>query len=99
MGACTFSTVGKGKTADKAFAAAVAQARHEHGHGGYTGTIAEKYGYVLIEPPAGQSRDERKRFAWDLIDAGDRRVDDKWGPAGCIPLGNDEWFFFGWASE
>jgi len=32
----------KGKTAQEAFDAAVAQARHEYGHGGYTGTIAEK---------------------------------------------------------
>lgn len=40
-----------------------------------------------------------------LIDKGDRRIDDKWGPAGCICLKKPEgttpgeWLFFGWASS
>lgn len=42
MGADTFITIGSGKTFDEAFRAAVKQAQWEYGHGGYTGTIAEK---------------------------------------------------------
>ena len=45
MGATTFSTYGLGKTAGDAFYAAQDRARYEYGHGGYTGTIAEKSGY------------------------------------------------------
>ena len=42
MGASTFLTRATGKTAREAFASATSDARYEHGHGGYTGTIAEK---------------------------------------------------------
>lgn len=39
-----------------------------------------------------------------LIDLGDPRIDDKWGPAGCIDLApkkkrDKEFLFFGWASS
>ena len=51
MGATEFSTVGHGNTAQAAFTAAVEQARHEHGNGGYTGTIAEKDSFRLITLP------------------------------------------------
>jgi len=26
------------------------------------------------------------------------RIDSKWGPAGCIALGDNTYLFFGWAS-
>ena len=42
MGADTFTTSAKGRTAEEAFRAAREDACHWHGHGGYTGTIAEK---------------------------------------------------------
>lgn len=95
MGADTFSTIGNGKTAKEAFADAVETARFNHGHAGYTGTIAEKSAFTLIEAPATESA---RDFADSLLDADDERVSDKWGPAGCIKLGGDEWLFFGWAS-
>ena len=53
MGATTFSTIAKGKTVQDAFHQAVEQAQYDHGHAGYTGTIAEKDGFVLSTPPAG----------------------------------------------
>lgn len=40
-----------------------------------------------------------------LIDIGDPRIDDKWGPAGCIEVdgpnadGQRRYLFFGWASS
>jgi hypothetical protein len=94
MGACTFSTVAKGKTAKEAFASAVEQARYDHGHAGYTGTIAEKRSFVVLAVPKGQDPVE-----YALSDAALALVDDKWGPAGCVALGNGEWMFFGWASS
>jgi hypothetical protein len=100
MGATTFSTVARGSTAQQAFDRAVAQARHEYGHGGYTGTIAEKDCFVMLNfPTPPPTITDAENYARELIHNRDPRVDDKWGPAGCIHLGSDLWLFFGWASE
>ena len=96
MGATTFTQVGKGKTATEAFLTAVAEARHQYGHGGYTGTLAEKGTFVLIQPPEGA---DLRAFVADLLNKDDDpRISDKWGPAGCVKLGPEEYVFFGWAS-
>lgn len=34
-----------------------------------------------------------------LIELCDPRIDDKWGDAGCIALGEGKYLFFGWASD
>lgn len=96
MGACTFMTTAKGANPREAFKAAVAEARYMHGHGGYTGTIAEKSDYVIIDLPPGRLPND---FAHELIEKADARIDSKWGPAGAIRLNADWWLFFGWASE
>ena len=96
MGATTFMTHAKGKTAKEAFLAAREEACYERGHGGYTGTIAEKDRFTMIQVPGDAHPAE---YAGKLIDDRDSRVDDKWGPAGCIQLSKDEFLFFGWASE
>lgn len=96
MGAATFVTRAKGKTATEAFHNAVSQAQYDHGHAGYSGTIAEKNSFVQIPLPPG--RDPRE-YAWELIEKNDKRIDDKWGPAGYFKTGEDEFMFFGWASE
>jgi hypothetical protein len=51
MGATTFSTYGLGKTAEFAFINAREHALYMNGHGGYTGTLAEKDSYVLFVLP------------------------------------------------
>ena len=51
MGAVTFSDTMNGKDVHEAFCEAVRQAQYDHGHSGYTGTIAEKSGYMVIERP------------------------------------------------
>ena len=51
MGATTFHTEATGKTPDEAFRNAVQDAYYWNGHGGYTGTIAEKSGYQLWTLP------------------------------------------------
>lgn len=53
MGAADFRAYAFGKTPGEAFSAAVDQAKHEHGHGGYTGTIAEKWDFVHVALPKG----------------------------------------------
>lgn len=49
MGATDFQTYAYGKTAQEAFRAAQEHARYEYGHGGYTGTIAEKRGFIHFD--------------------------------------------------
>lgn len=94
MGATTFLTLAKGEDALRAFRDAVASARHEHGHGGYTGTIGEKDTFVRVEPNPGETPEA---CAKRLLD--DPRFDDKWGPAGCVEVQPGYFLFFGWASE
>lgn len=48
MGAAEFFTVSLGKNPHQAFDKAVAAAQYEYGHGGYTGTIAEKSGFKYM---------------------------------------------------
>jgi hypothetical protein len=96
MGASTFGETANGKTAKEAFRKAVEQAQFDYGHAGYTGSIAEKSEFVMIDVPAGKNAYDH---AHDLIDDGDPRIDDKWGPAGCIKLDDNTWYFFGWASS
>lgn len=55
MGADNFDTYGFGKTARDAFNTACRDAAYEHGHGGYTGTIAEKSSFRLVDLPKGMN--------------------------------------------
>lgn len=98
MGGCTFQTVATGKTAAEAFRAAREQAQYDNGHAGYTGTIAEKHKFVMVTTEKLAVADA-EALAEKLIDKCDPRIDDKWGPAGCVGLTDGRWLFFGWASE
>lgn len=51
MGATNFEVIATGKTAREAFLSAVDEARYWNGHGGYTGTIAEKPGFTEFVVP------------------------------------------------
>ena len=106
MGADTFMVHASGTNAQRAFLAAKEDAYYEFGHGGYSGTIAEKDSIVTIPLPESIDINDKENFeqavidyAESLIDDEDRRIDDKWGPAGCIPMGDDRYLFFGWASS
>lgn len=98
MGASEFMTSSKGKTAKEAFANAKETARYECGHSGYTGTIAEKRSFVIIHP---SKEFEQDPIGWaeKLLNNDDARIVDKWGPAGCVQVGDGEWLFFGLASS
>jgi hypothetical protein len=52
MGAELFETKESGSTVAEAYSAAVERALWDHGHAGYTGTIAEKDGYRVFTVPA-----------------------------------------------
>lgn len=101
MGAEQFDIVVSGATAEEAFNAAVKQAQYDYGHAGYTGTIAEKQSFVIVGKVP--TLHEAEAMAADLLRNGDARIDDKWGPAGCIEItephaGKKMWAFIGWAS-
>jgi hypothetical protein len=94
MGATTFTCEVEGNTASQAFRAAKEQAQYEYGHDGYTGTIAEKSSFIMMECPAGV---DLYTHVYALLDS-HQRISDTWGPAGCIKLAESKWLFFGWAS-
>jgi hypothetical protein len=94
MGAEFFYHRSEGKTAKSAFLKAVDQAQYDHGHSGYTGTIAEKTSFVMIDLPKSE---DPYTYASELCKKCDHRIDDKWGPAGCFDLKDWSFYFFGWA--
>ena len=96
MGADVFYHKASGSTVEIAFQNAIKEACYDYGHSGYTGTIAEKDSYVIIDCPKDT---DPQYYADTLISNQDDRIDDKWGPAGAIKLSEDTWLFFGWASS
>lgn len=110
MGAEQFTVIREGDTANAAFLEARDDAAWDHGHGGYTGTIAEKDGFTLFHPAPGfnpeEVMDDIARGDFDAVEKalGSRAqeaidtFDNKWGDAVCIPLGENRFFFGGWAS-
>ena len=98
MGAEPFTTTQSGETVEKAFRSAVEDAQFMNGHGGYTGTIAEKGSFKLIPRSEMDEGEDEYDFAYRLIDECDPRIDSKWGPAGAVKVDEGKWLFFGWAS-
>lgn len=91
MGADTFlETYENEADLQKAFSYAVQASGWENGHGGYSGSLAEKGDVVLISN-APRSKEDAYTLAQELIDARDPRIDDKWGPAGAIGYGTIEY--------
>tara|TARA_Y100000310_G_C20687215_1_gene819840 strand:+ start:1283 stop:3055 length:1773 start_codon:yes stop_codon:yes gene_type:complete len=91
-GGTDFWEWGRGSDPRKAFSDLQDRARYEHGHGGYSGSIAEKDGYK-IRSREKMSTKEAEAFANEDIDN-----NDKWGPAFAVPSGNG-WLFYGIASS
>lgn len=98
MGAQVFSSTASGKDAKEAFTNAVQQAQYDYGHAGYSGTIAEKDSYVIVSDKP-LNYPDAEGLASQMIEDCDPRIDDKWGPAGAIPLIDGDFLFFGWASS
>lgn len=98
MGAEEFSCIATGETVGEAFSEAVERAEYDFGHAGYTGTIAEKSSYVVIDDNP-RVLEDAGRLARELVMADDPRIIDKWGPAGAIRISDSQWLFFGLASS
>jgi hypothetical protein len=92
-GATDFYSFGSGGNASAVFKSLVSEAKHERGQGGYTGTIAEKNGFVVV----GKAKDRKEAIGMAHAQVLDN---DRWGPAFCIEVSSPKGFlFFGMASE
>jgi hypothetical protein len=85
-------------------------ALYDCGHRGYTGTIAEKHGYVVYTPPADISAGQVLEAFWSYPNvtpewadskyaAAYEQYNDKWGFAVAMKNPNGTWIFTGWASS
>ena len=108
MGAEQFVEYGSGVDIQDAFYKVVEQALWEFGHGGYSGTIAEKGECrelkMSVPQPMIDSRDgdiiqASEDFAYYCLDEEDKWWDDKWGPCAGFHVKDDLYCFFGWASS
>lgn len=99
MGAMEFEVLVAGGDAQLAFEKAVEQAAWDYGHGGYTGTIAEKHDYHFVakEVMTYDGAMERMEFLMEYGSTFDNEydercadiADDKWGPAAAIEIDPD----------
>jgi len=97
MGAESFTTESYHRdNAMIAFRDAVEEALYDYGHRGYTGTIAEKHSFVMMPIIEGLTADQSINKYFEVDDS---RIEDKWGPAGCIQDEEGGFIFFGWASS
>lgn len=98
MGAIYFHTATLAKTPEEALKTLGDEDRHYNGHGPYSGSIGQKYGYRLVElPPRTNAKQLIKAFNVDDPDDAPERLrpiverhwdtfDDKWSTAAiCIP--------------
>lgn len=91
MGAQEFTDYGVGVDVAAAFREASSAAVAMYGNQGYTGSLAEKGDYVVVERTP-LERAAAYALADRLMQANDPRVSDKWGPAGAIPVAADNCF-------
>ena len=110
MGAEVFYNKAKGTNARESFKEQHEQACYDHGHSGYSGTLAEKSGFTMSEKPREVDADEwvEKVDTFDSLDREQEHYgklkrdsevyDDKWGSALCVPT-EDGFIFCGWASS
>jgi hypothetical protein len=113
MGAEQYEVTASGATVEQAFAAAREKALYDYGHRGYTGTIAEKDEFVVLEAPPTVEPAQFVKWVMDggyhvdLVPAEHQeaikeaiaQVDDKWGPSGATKIADGEWIFYGFASS
>ena len=110
MGAEVFYNRGKGTSASEVFKQEREHACYENGHGGYTGTIAEKGGYTMSRKPKDIDADKWIEMVEDFDEDDTSQehyralkkdyntYDDKWEDALCVPT-DDGFIFCGWASS
>ena len=111
MGAQQFFDTAKGKTPRDAFKNAHDDACYEYGHGGYSGTLAEKGGHTMSNKPDGISGsdwadmvdeflvEDTDQEHYQQLKKDSKVYEDKWGDALCIKNGDGDYIFCGCASS
>lgn len=95
-----FVSASEAKTIHEAFTKAVADAAYDHGHSGYTGTIAEKDSFEQRNGGKPLTKAEAESFSEE-----DGDEQSKWDPAYCVSVKADDsdsiigYLFYGWASS
>lgn len=79
-GADSFMNYGRGTDAKAVFRDLLSDAKYESGHGGYSGTIAEKSSFVMRSSTP-MTMTEAQQFIHKDIER-----NDKWGPAFAVPV-------------
>lgn len=108
MGSYSFLNTVQGTDLNSAFQAAHSEALYEHGHRGYTGTIAEKQDCELRSALI-FTHEEANAFIYGSPQCGtppDIEENFKWGPAFAIKIADDPqtrkhsgFIFYGYASS
>lgn len=102
MGAQVFYVSGIGLSAKEAFNIVVADAKYENGHGGYSGTIAEKSSCKSASTDIFENYKLAREFSEQLMSDFDHWCNDKWGPAAYVTFKSEQtikYLFFGVASS
>lgn len=85
MGSYDFKQIERNTDAEAAFSDARHRAGVEHGNRGYTGTIAEKNSFTVVQHTP-LTVEDAEGLATRLLREDDPRISDKRGPAGAIPV-------------
>jgi hypothetical protein len=94
----TFFTTSNGINADTAFNNAIKEARENpHFAQGASGTIAEKEEFIVFDGYVSYDPVACKELAEKIINRKNTDLNDGYGPAGCIHVGENEYLFFGTA--
>lgn len=81
-------------SAEEAFQELKEEAWYDHGHSGYTGTIAEKIEFKVVGTKTTLSKFEGEQLLDYIMNVNDEKcVTTKWGPCGCIKTTTGYWFF------
>ena len=103
MGDIAFYQFEEGITEQVAFQKAVDAARGLEGADRHHATVGEKSKFftLVVDLPEDLSKAKRAahEYAKQLIADNDPRIADKWGAAGCIPIGHKTYLFFGVSPE
>ncbi len=102
MASTDFFCSATGKSPEEAFRGAVDEAKWEHGHGGYTGTIAERGMCPLLVLEEAEDRESLMRTFHEIMNDRQHPCHDKWSGPVCCSAVKDEpgtFYFFGYASS
>lgn len=89
MGSTTFNQISRITDPQEAFRISRQEAAHEFGAGGYSGSLAEKHSFVIVNHkplPLALAQDLAAQISTDPEHPDYNKISDKWGPAGAMAV-------------